>query len=410
MNIMNTINIEQTSLKRERILQKIQHEIKTLDLALSEKNGKIDTERLGKLLDKIPKINEQIESKINKEMTSKRKCCKRRTSKITYVYLGIQFLAASAVAAGSIYTFAATKRTEHCPKQIGPAIAEMVVSVISGAVTFFIGEAWQEISREKDKLEILTKISKVDDLGAERLKVFLQKFNEFKQGQSEKDNEVKKLLSECVKRLDELPKQGISENLPSRDIWVSHMIESMMEDDLELKDRIMKLKKTALKILQKKERSTETMISQKKLKVLSSSPKLKINTKKNSPKKKKSSSTEDSDDIFNQFYGNEKKLFNESSNSSSDSPNLQKPRNFDGEKSTFQEINKKSSVISLDDNLSLSDTKSNTEEKHKNNWKLLEKDLGIRFDNLYFDEQIINKDGTIQKINKCRNEIIEIEN
>lgn len=368
----NSMSLNEVVRRREVVMHNINDEVKALNRQFRKEPLMLDTDRIEGLFNELKDINKSIEIK---RATfggdgERRGCCGIRNVKnLTWVTIGVQFLIAALLGAGEVANFIITQKVddqisdlEHTCNTTLPTtevsairslgIARIVVVVIAAGLLVPLVGAIKDIDSDRDKAHLLMQISQIKEQGNE-IRDFLASFKKFKRDTSPESHtpgeEMQDSLAHCVRCLDHLPEEGFREHIPSKDHWISLMVQLLPEDH-PIKLQLMEMRDAALS--------------------------------KAKPKSSKPISVSTSSDLASLKSDEE---YDDKSFESSPSPR----RKFRGEKMAMPKLGSK--LIESD-----SESLDIIDHKFQRRWKSLEKKLGTTLNCIQFgDEFALNRNAAI---------------
>ena len=266
---------------RQQVLQNINVEVNRLNRQFIENPMHLDTETINSLFSNLKEINKSIETKKQEVIESEpRKCCGPcnfpGVKKVTWITIGIEFIACALIGAGEIINFVLTQNVANQISDIeqeynitvptsevdalkGLGIARIVFVVIAAGVLVPLISAVREIDNDKDKMELLMRVSELKEQG-EEIQDFLSSFKVFKDS-VKSDEEIprrqqQESFTQCVNCLDRLPERGFKDKIPSRDHWISLMVQLLPEDH-PIKIQLREMRDAALEQLEPKNGSAK---------------------------------------------------------------------------------------------------------------------------------------------------------
>ncbi len=389
---VNNLTLEQATQRRDILLGQIMgHDLKDLNEAVHGGSKQIDADAMKQRIFELRRVNAQIE-KQKQENLDEKSCCwsfkKVQTS--TWFVMGTQFFAWLLVGGFAIWDIA----TSDTDQRRGRSIAEVVITIAALFLTAVVCGVIRGVEDDADRFRLFARISKIEKQGEDHFQIFLEKLEEFKK------EKTKEKFSTCIHYYDRLPEDGYRTRIPSRDHWVSLMIQ-MLPDDHPIKAKFLEFQAVAMKIFELED-------------VESPSPKGFKLHKKASPAMIEIAD-EDSDEgsmkIKGKTHKPERKTYQDSHDTSSEeSPTVK--RKFKGEKApmasipSWVKVPEKIKLISVDTDKS--DGKELFESiadqpkpaflvrhQFKEQWRDMEEDLGIKLNCVQMGEYSIDKDGYI---------------
>ncbi|ADI38315.1 hypothetical protein [Waddlia chondrophila] len=268
----DSMPIQQIISRREDVIKSINSEVQALNRQFRRNALELDTDKIQELFQDLKEINQNIEARKN-EFEFKRKrgrCCGLQgVSTVTWISIGVEFLAAILLGIGEITSLVASQKLDDkisdleksCNTTIssaeidaieGLSITQIVIIVLAAGLLVPLAGAVKQINNDKDKAHLLMEILEIKEQGKE-IRDFLTSFQQFKHSVSPKNSipeqTQQESFSHCVHCLDHLPEKGFREHIPSRDHWISLMVQLLPEDH-PIKEQLRKMRDAALSQVQ----------------------------------------------------------------------------------------------------------------------------------------------------------------
>lgn len=375
----NNMTIAEVVAHRQQVLQKINTEVATLNRQFIENPMKLDTETINNLFENLKDINKTIETKKEQAIAPREKRCCRTcplpgVKKVTWLTIGIEFATGVLLAAREVVNLVLTDKvnsqisdleqacnmtapTTEVAAMKGLSITSLVIIVLATGILVPLVSAIREIDNDNDKLELLLRVSELKEQG-EEIRAFLQSFQEYKEKVHRDADASRKLqqqsFSQCVQCLDKLPDSDFKNRIPSRDHWISLMVQ-LLPDDHPIKIQLREMRDAALDQLERKK------------------------PKSSDSKKEQAKLVESSDED------------NSSSSDSSPSPR----RKFRGEKmpaSRVARLERRNTPL-LNDVVQA--TGNRFQQHYQARWRDLETQVGVRLDRIQLDNFGFDRDATL---------------
>lgn len=377
----NTMSIAEVVTHRQRVLQKINTEVAALNRQFIENPMKLETDTISNLFKSLKDINKSIESKKERAIEPRQRrcgCCPLPgVSKVTWITIGLEFVAGFLLAAREVVNLILTEQVDNqiaeleqaCNMTVpsseiaamkGLSYTSLVIVIIATGILIPLVGAVREIDNDKDKMELLLKVSELKEQG-EEIRAFLQSFQQYKDTVRADEDTPKRTqqesFSQCVQCLDRLPDRGFKEIIPSRDHWISLMVQ-LLPNDHPIKIQLREMRDAALAQLDRKQTGSSHH-SGSSLKIVASSE---------DDEDDDESTSSDTSSFGDKFRGEKRATFTVKRLERRNTPILHEPVKATGQR--FQ-------------------------SQYQDRWRALESQVGVRLDRIQLDNMGFTRDATL---------------